>query len=361
MAGDNSTGPSENTSVATRAAAFLDSGWLLAATLELYFQYVLIGIGIIGIAANAVVLYALIVHNARETKKRVVNWLIINQNLLDLCCCVMLVISVSIRVSDIYLKGALGYILCSILSSGNAVYCLINSSVINLMALTTERYLKVVYPFWSKRNLKNWMIYAAVAFSWIAGILSMGPLGYVTSIVVEGSCVGFLLYFQSPEIKTGYGAWNFLSFFLIPLIMFVYCYGRIVMVMRKQMRVMAGHNAEGSAQNASQAQSNRIKWNVIKTMIIVSAFFILCWFPLNIYIVVVENPMETSEFTIGYLMTVFLPYVNISVNPFIYAIKHEGVRSVLVRMIRCRRNNDVTIITVGGSTTAGTAQTLHTA
>ena len=47
---------------------------------------------------------------------------------------------------------------------------------------------------------------------------------------------------------------------LAPL--FVYCYGRIVVVMRRQMRVMAGHNAGGNAQaNASQIQSKRIKWD----------------------------------------------------------------------------------------------------
>ena len=70
----------------------------------------MIGIGLAGTAANAVVLYALILHNSRETKKRVINWLVINQNLLDLCCCVVLIIILSLRVSNIYLAGAFGYV-----------------------------------------------------------------------------------------------------------------------------------------------------------------------------------------------------------------------------------------------------------
>jgi len=336
------TGLNDNASQTTQAATFLDSGWLLAAAVELYFQYALIGIGIIGTAANALVLYALIVHNALEIKKRLVNYLIINQNSLDLSCCVILVINLSIKVSNIYLTGALGYVLCSILISGNATYCLLNASVINLMSITIERYLKVVYPFWSKKNLKTWMIKAAIVFSWIVGILSMGPLGFLTSLVVEGTCMGYLLYFEIPEIKNGYGAWNFVSFFLIPLIIFVYCYGHIVVVMRKQTRVMAGHNVEGSAVSASQTQNKRIKWNIIKTMIIVSVFFIVCWFPLNVYTMVVENVLKTSAHTIGYLVAVFLPYVNISMNPFIYATKHDGVRRILIRMIICRKNDAVT-------------------
>jgi len=120
--------------------------------------------------------------------------------------------------------------------------------------------------------------------------------------------------------------WSFFSFFLLPLIVFVYCYGHIVVVMRKQMRVMAGHNVEGAAQSASQAQSKRAKWNVIKTMIIVSVFFIICWCPVNVYVILMEDLPDSSERIIVYVVTLLLPYVNISLNPFIYARKHEGVK-----------------------------------
>ena len=77
-----------------------------------------------------------------------------------------------------------------------------------------------------------------------------------------------------------YMGWSFSFLFVLPLAVFVYCYGRIVAVMRRQMRVMAGHNAGGSGQmNASQAQNKRLKWNIIKTMILVSVVFIIARFP----------------------------------------------------------------------------------
>jgi len=43
---------------------------------------------------------------------------------------------------------------------------------------------------------------------------------------------------------------------------------------------------------------------------------------------VVENPQQPTELAIAFLFTT-LPYINISLNPFIYAIKHEGVRRIL--------------------------------
>jgi len=125
--------------------------------------------------------------------------------------------------------------------------------------------------------------------------------------------------------------------------------------------VMAGHNVEGSAQSASQAQSKRIKWNIIKTMIIVSVFFIVCWCPLNIYLMVVDDIdlQQSHELTIGYVVNLFLPYINISLNPFIYATKHEGVRCILCRMIVCRKRDDAATVsgTSGTNTTNRTKKT----
>ena len=345
MTDDSLTGFTGNADSTTQAGAFSDSALSLAATVEIYIHYAVIGVGIFGTGCNALVLYALIVHRAQESKKRGVQLLIINQNLLDLCCCFTIVICLSITVSNIYLTGVLGYILCATFVNDNIAMCLLNASVINLMTLTIERYLKVVYPFWSKKNLKNWMIYAAIVFSWIAGILSMGPVGFATSFVAEGTCLSFGLFWANTGLRVAHGTWTFVSFFLLPLIIFVYCYGHIVVVMRRQMRVMAGHNVEGSAHNASQAQSKRVKWNIIKTMIIVTTFFIACWCPMNIYVMLIESTERASELVLGYAV-LFLPYINISLNPFIYVTKHEGVRRILARMIL--RHKRVDVPAVGG-------------
>jgi len=342
--GNNQTDYTGNASVTTQVSAFLDSGWLIVAVVEIYIGYAVIGVASFGTAANAVVFYALIVHNARQAKKRIVNLLIINQNLLDLCCCVTIVVALSISVSNINLTGALGNALCFIFMNETLATCFLNATVINLIAVTIERYLKVVYPFWSKKHLKSWMIHATIVFSWIAGILVSGPAGYVASVVIDGVCI---FHIDSPVIREGYMIWNFLSFFLLPLIVFVYCYGHIVVVMKRQMRVMAGHNVEGAAQSASQAQSKRAKWNVIKTMIIVSVFFTICWCPVNVYIILMEGVSDYNVRSIIFVATLFLPYVNISLNPFIYATKHEGVKEILTRMIICRKRDVVSLAAVG--------------
>ena len=257
------------------AAAFFDPAWQLAITVEFYFRYAVIAIGIFGTAANALVLYALVTHNAQQAKKRAINLLIIHQNIIDLSCCVLLVVTYSIPAYNLYLTGALGYFVCTIFISETLVYTALYASVINLVTLTIERYLKVVHPFWSKKNLKHWMIYAAMVFAWISGMMFHVPVVFKTTVVQDGVCLVYSVW-ESPAVRMIYGASINVLFFLVPLIVFVYCYGRIIVVMRRQMCVMAGHNAEASSQaNASQVQSKRIKWNIIKTMIIVSVAFVI--------------------------------------------------------------------------------------
>jgi len=266
----------------TQIAAFFDPAWQLAVTIEFYFRYAVIAIGIFGTAANALVLYALISYNAHQVKNRAVNLLIIHQNVIDLSSCVLLVTSHCVADST-YLAGALGYFLCTIFVSENAEHCAMYSSVINLVTLTIERYLKVVHPFWSKKHLKRWMIHAAMAFAWLTGIMLTIPVVFTTTVVQDGLCLNYYVW-ESPTARTSFGVISIFLLFVVPLIVFIYCYGRIVIVMRRQMRVMAGHNVEASSSqaNASQIQSKRIKWNITKTMIIVSVAFMVCWCPNNI-------------------------------------------------------------------------------
>jgi len=318
-----------------------------------YFRYAVLASGIFGIAANSLLLYALISHNAQQAKKRAINLLIIHQNIVDLTCCFLLVITYS-SADKMELTGMLGYFLCTFFVSETATYCALYASVINLMILTVERYLKIVHPFWSKKNLKRWMIYTAMALVWIIAKMLLVPVVLTTTVVEDGFCLPYFKW-ESPTVQAIYGAIMAFVFIILPLITFIYCYGRIVVVMKRQMRVMAGHNEASSQMNASQVQSKRIKWNIIKTMIIVSVTFVICWFPSNIYIMTADVTQELS-LNVGYYPTVFMAYLNPCINPFIYAIKHDGVKEKLARLMicqKCKRPTAVTDNSVRGTYNAG--------
>jgi len=101
----------------------------------------------------------------------------------------------------------------------------------------------------------------------------------------------------------------------------------------------------GILTNASKMQSKRVKWNIVKTMIIVSVAFVFCWFPNSFYFIIVDNTTQTSSnMFAGYYSTLFLAYFYICMNPFIYAIKHEGVKEKLTHLMVWRRRGGVAAI-----------------
>jgi len=321
MADENSTAkqPIDNSGNATVGLpdASFDPARQLALTIELCFKYAVVAIGTFGTAANALVLYALIAHNARDAKKRAINLLIINQNVLDLLSCTFLLMSVSIQINDPYVAGASGFILCAAFVNNNATHSALHGSVLNLVALTLERYVKVVHPFWSRKHSKRWMIRAAMALVWsVVAVTTVSPFIITTLELKDGVCFSYTT--QSEESEGAFESGSLVIFFLLPLIIFVYCYGRIVVAMRRQVRVMAGHNAEGtSAQTtASQAQSRRLKWNVIKTMLIVSVAFIVCFLPNYIFFLVPTDLMRNSKWQLARYPTVFVIYLNAHRTPF---------------------------------------------
>ena len=96
-------------------------------------------------------------------------------------------------------------------------------------------------------------------------------------------------------------------------------------------------------------------------MIIVSVAFVVCWFPQLCYFVLNDSSVQrVSDIFAGYYATVFLSYLYLCMNPFIYAIKHEAVKETLVRLMPWRKRvavaafaNDVQGRNVDGRNIAG--------
>lgn len=76
---------------------------------------------------------------------------------LDLFSSIFLIITYAVKISDVPLAGSLGYWICMIVLSEKLIWVGIIGSVINLAIITVERYVKVVFTVWSKRNVRKWM------------------------------------------------------------------------------------------------------------------------------------------------------------------------------------------------------------
>jgi len=296
---------------------------------EFYLQMVVVVIGVVGTAGNALILYAMVV--CKQHKKHV---LIVNQNALDLFSSFFLVVSFSVKLCNIQLVGALGYWLCIAFISEIFVWCCLTGSVVNLAIITIDRYLKVVHHIWSKRRIRSWVIKSAMAFAWLVGIVTNTVIVLETSGVIDGECYTWVL-FKSHVERTLCMMWYVMSSYIIILVIFVYCYGQILIVVRRQARVMSSHRAAGSS--TCQTQSHQIQTNVTKTMVFISAFYAVAWLPVTLYdVFIMVNPNLTYMSSYWYA-SVFVVFLYTSANPFIYATKFKPVRRILIDMIPCKK------------------------
>ena len=294
-----------------------------------YLQCAVIVIGFVGTILNGLILYALVA--SKQHKKQV---LIFNQNLLDFVGCFFLGITYLARLYDIDLNGRDGYWLCLALLSDGLAWAPFMSSMINLLAITIERYLKVVHAAWAKQKLRKWMIFSAAVFAWFAGIAFAAAVKIPTTDVLGGVCYTHF-FWKSQAARMAYGIWYFVSFYVIIILISFFCYGHILIALRCRARVMAAHSVSGPSSTA-QNQLKKIKTNVIKTMILVSALFAITMGPVTIYIFLVNIHVHTLQ-PASFYPVLFIGYLYICTNPFIYATNFDPVKRVLLHMIPCKK------------------------
>jgi len=303
--------------------------------IEFYFQCAVVIIGVLGTAANALILYALVA--SKQHQKHV---LIVHQNALDLFSSFAMIITYSVKLFNIYLTGPAGYWLCTLLLSESFIWLGTFASVVNLAIITIERYLKVVHSAWSKIKLRNWMIYSAMAFTWIISSVTNYCVLFQTSAAIDGACFAYVIW-ENDADKIIYFMWNFTFFYAIIILIFIFCYWRILVVIRRQASVMATHADAGPGSQAhAQTQFNQMQSNVTKTMIFVCAFYAISWFPTYayyLYLFLNPHPYFSES---GYYVSVSIAYLYMCTNPCVYATKFDPVKEVLLRLIRCRKTSE---------------------
>jgi len=294
-----------------------------------YFLCAVTVIGVVGAALNALVLYGLVA--SKQHKNHV---LIFNQNLLDFVSCFSLAATYAAKLCKIHLNGTRRYWLCLAVVGEASIWGPVMGSMINLASITIERYLRVVHHVWAKKKLRNCTIYSAAAFAWVSGAVVAAAVNITTTNVVNGVCLSENIW-KSHAARKAFGIWYILSFYVIILLIFIFCYWRILITIRRQAAVMAAHNEAGPS--TDQTQLRQIQINVVKTMLLVSVLFTITWTPAHVctflsYVAQVRPSNSTVD------AVLFIGYFYVCINPFIYATKFDPVRRVLIRLIPCNKS-----------------------
>jgi pilus assembly protein TadC len=81
----------------------------------------------------------------------------------------------------------------------------------------------------------------------------------------------------------------------------------------------------------------RVQMNVIKTTIVISVLFVVCWLPFDVYTLLLSILPDLTFMSDTYYALMFLAFLNICMNPFIYAARYDVIRHYWIRMIPCRQ------------------------
>jgi hypothetical protein len=284
---------------------------------------------IIALLVNAMVLAVLI--SDRSLLKSTTNVFICSQTFTDSLACVALSVNMFLQMyqSSGGIQTFGQRLQCWLFDSSNITMTCVYASQAGLVIITIERYIKVVHPIIHRNCFRPWMIKLGIILPWMNGIIIWFIPNAAMTSVVNGFCSALARNSVPGKIFITTGAiWQV----PIPIATFIFCYWKIVMVIR-QKRAVTPHAVvvissstamttssmrEQDEHSPKQHKMTQAQASVIKTMITVTLCFTLCWSPVMICnTLYLYHPTQAVARVLQPLG--FVAYINMLLNPVIYS------------------------------------------
>ena len=148
-------------------------------------------------------------------------------------------------------------------------------------------------------------------------------------------------------MKTFFGIVIICFQFLIPFVIIIYCDAKIVWMLSKRIRsgmdlkIKNVNELNSTNDNQERNKTNPFqiaRRNTIKTLLIVGCCFVICWSQ-NQFLDLFYNMGYRVDFNSNYFQfTVFMVFLNSTINPFIYLSKYRDYQNALKELCPCSRN-----------------------
>ena len=133
-----------------------------------------------------------------------------------------------------------------------------------------------------------------------------------------------LTQWASESVRLFFGISTYLFLYLGPILIHIYCYGRILYVIFRQKNF----------QTSSDSTKKRAQIKTIKLLLIVVLAYIAC-FSWNMNIILLYCLGIDLDFqSWSYNLSVILTYLNCLVNPIIYVFFYKQYRQQLVKILK---------------------------
>ena len=154
---------------------------------------------------------------------------------------------------------------------------------------------------------------------------------YLFQIQNPGECA--LGIWPNALLRRIFGVFLICIEFLLPLMILLICYGRIIWILTR--RIDSTFNKTGNINDTFQLA----RTNTLKTLMIVTLAFVICWSNNQIYYLRYNLGYNTDWTGTYYKFTVIMAFLNCTINPFIYVIKYQDFKKALKSLFCCDGQN----------------------
>ena len=127
--------------------------------------------------------------------------------------------------------------------------------------------------------------------------------------MINNDCVLYT-FWPSPLFKNAYGVFIFFITFLTPLMIFIFCYGKIVWILTGRI---------GSRLNGARNDMFELaRTNTIKMLLLVVLGFVICWSSNAIYYMMYNLGFSGNWNSTFYKFTVVMAFLNCTINPNLF-------------------------------------------
>nr|AQT03384.1 G protein coupled receptor [Perinereis aibuhitensis] len=299
---------------------------------------VYIVIGCLGILDNGFVI--IVILHSRKMRNKLCNLFILNQSVVDLVASVFLLCnSPSVPTLGSASNISLEFY-CRIWDSNYLFWAAVTWSTYNLVAITIERYLEVVHPlryrsFFTRRRAK-----VIVAVVWLVGF----TIPIVTSVITspagaDGTCQKHRAW-SSRLMAALVGFYALFFGFLLPVVIMIVCYTQMIMTFNLKVRPSDPSTMISESEKRRSERMLRVRKSLIKTMLMVSIVFVICWIGDQVYfflfnIRVIKDLQQTLT-----TIVVSLAFLNCCINPFIYTCQYNDFQEATRRLLKIKKESE---------------------
>ncbi|XP_071350509.1 adenosine receptor A1 [Trachinotus anak] len=205
------------------------------------------------------------------------------------------------------------------------------SSILSLLAIAIDRYLRVKIPTRYSIVVTQGRAYVAVCLCWILSFLTglvpmigwnnrdaQANISSSSEIVCKFTTVirmDYMVYF------------NFFGWVVVPLTIMIALYAEIFRVIRRQLNRRAEATCDGD-------RYYRKELKLAKSLALVVFLFAVCWLPIHIINCVDFFCSKCDLPKFATYTGIFMSHVNSALNPLVYAFRIKRFRVTLVQITR---------------------------